>query len=178
VDHRAAAPLLETERLRLRCHRAGDLENMLAMWCEPGVFRFIAGKPSTREDIWRGLLRHLGQWQVKGFGFWVLEHKATAAFVGEAGFLDCKRDVVPSMDETPEVGWALHPRFHGQGLATEAMTAILAWGDQNLDQPTTACIVSPENAPSIVLATKLGYKQIAATTYKNEATLMMQRQKQ
>ena len=172
-----AAPTLETERLILRGVRSSDLDILLEMWCEPKVFKFIAGKPSTREDCWRGILRDIGQWQTVGFGFWVLEEKSSGAIIGEAGFLDCKRDIIPSMDETPELGWVLFTAYHGLGYATEAMNRIAAWGDQNLTQHMTACIIAPENTASIRVAHKLGFNQIAQTKYHDEPTLLFHRRK-
>ncbi len=171
------APTLLTPRLALRGHKASDFETVHAFWCEPAVYQFIAGKPASREDSWRGILRHIGQWHVMGFGFWILEDPATGRLVGEAGFLDCKRDILPSMNETPEVGWALHPDFHGKGLATEALTAIMAWGDANLKQSPFACMIAPQNAASLRLAQKLGFHEVAQTTYKGEPTVLLQRAK-
>src|SRR5215213_951793 len=42
------APTLDTERLRLRGHRAEDLEECAKMWADPEVVRFIGGRPFTR----------------------------------------------------------------------------------------------------------------------------------
>jgi RimJ/RimL family protein N-acetyltransferase len=170
-----AAPTLETERLRLRGHKSSDLDPLFLMWCEPKVYEFIAGKPTTIEECWRSILRHIGQWQMVGYGFWVLEEKSSGAIIGEAGFLDCKRSIKPSMDETPEMGWALLTARHGKGYATEAMQTIAAWGDQNLIQTVTACITAPENIASNRVAQKLGFKQVAQTTYHGEPTLLFHR---
>jgi RimJ/RimL family protein N-acetyltransferase len=175
MERLTAAPRLETERLVLRAHKAADLDACLAFWCDPGVYEYIAGKPSTREEIWRGILRHIGQWQVLGFGFWLVEDKATQAFVGEVGFLDCKRDLTPSMDETPEVGWAFFPAWQNRGLALEAMQAVMSWGDQYLEQATTACIISPENKRSLRLAGKLGFRPIADVVYRGETEVLHHR---
>lgn len=148
---------------------------MNALWCVPEVYKFIAGKPAPREDSWRGILRHSGQWQMIGFGFWVLEDRHSGQFIGEAGFLDCKRDIEPSMDQTPELGWALHPDFHSKGLATEAMTEILAWGDASISKSPFAAIIHPDNTPSLRLAAKLGFVEVAQTTYKGDPTLLLHR---
>ncbi len=43
------APVLETERLVLRGHVAGDLQACLPMWNDPIVTRFIGGRAYTRE---------------------------------------------------------------------------------------------------------------------------------
>ncbi len=170
-----AAPLLETERLILRPFRADDLAADNALWCEPDVYKFMAGKPSTLEDTWRGILQTIGHWHVLGYGYWAIEEKASGRFIGNMGFGDFRREMVPDMNDTPEAGWVLMTAYHGMGLGTEALAAVTAWGDANLPHDKTACIISPENPASIRLAQKFGYAQVAQTTYKGDPTLLLQR---
>lgn len=170
-----AIPVLETERLILRGHRADDFADCLALWTDPGVTRFIGGRPSTQEELWGRLLRYIGHWDLLGFGYWVVVEKATESFIGEIGFADFKRVIEPSLDGIPEAGWALSPQAHGKGYATEALRAVLAWGDKHFGPIRTACIISPENAPSIRVAEKCGYREFQHTTYKDSPTIMYMR---
>jgi len=167
-------PILETERLRLRGHRLDDLEACVALWGDPLVTRYIGGKPSTRELTWARLLRYAGHWSMLGFGYWVVEGKSTGDVIGEVGFADFKREFEPALD-VPEIGWVLAPPMHGKGYGTEAVRAALAWGDRHLDSPRTVCLIAPENAPSIRVAEKCGYREILRTTYKDEPTLLFER---
>ncbi|MBL8537787.1 MAG: GNAT family N-acetyltransferase [Hyphomonadaceae bacterium] len=167
-------PVLETERLRLRGHTLADFEPCAAMWADEGVVRFISGKPSSREESWGRILRYPGMWALLGFGFWAFEEKETGRFVGEGGFGDFQRDITPPIT-APEQGWALAPWAHAKGYATEAMRAATAWGETHFGRRDFMCIISPENTPSIRVAEKLGYREIARTTYKDAPTLMFQR---
>ena len=67
------------------------------------------------------MLRYAGHWQWMGFGFWALEEKSTGAFAGELGFAEFKRELEPSIQGIPEIGWVLAPHAHGKGYATEAV---------------------------------------------------------
>ena len=167
-----AAPTLETQRLRLRELRLDDFEAVHAMWCEPLVYKYILGRASTREESWKGILNAIGHWKLLTYGVWALEEKHSGNFSGQLGFLNYKRDIVPSLDETPELGWVLNTASHNKGFATEALNAIVAWGDSHLEQRTTCCIIAPENAASIRVADKLSFRQVAQTTYKGEPTLV------
>lgn len=167
-------PTLETERLRLRGHTLDDFDAVAAMWADPIVVRHISGKPSTREESWARLLRYPGMWALLGYGFWAVEEKASRRFVGEVGFADFKRDIEPAID-APEQGWSLAPWAHGLGYATEAMRAATAWGEAHFGRRDFMCIISPGNDPSIRVADKLGYREIARTTYKDTPTLMFRR---
>jgi RimJ/RimL family protein N-acetyltransferase len=168
-------PVLETERLVLRGHRREDFEACSAMWGDSAVTRFIGGRPFPRDEVWTKLLRYVGHWAVVGFGFWVLEEKGTGRFVGEVGFADFQRDIQPSLDGAPEIGWVLAPWAQGRGLATEAIRGALEWGAAHLASARTVCLISPENAASIRVAEKCGYREFRRTTYKGTPTLLFER---
>jgi RimJ/RimL family protein N-acetyltransferase len=170
-----SVPVIETGRLKLRGHRPQDLDACAAMWGDPVTARFIGGKPSTRDEVWARLLRYAGLWALLGFGYWAVEDKADGGFVGDVGFADFKRPIEPSMDGLPEIGWALSPRVHGRGYASEAVAAALAWGDAKFGGTPTACIIDPKNLASIRVAQKNGYREFARTTYRNEPTIMYRR---
>src|ERR1035441_9914447 len=96
-------PVIETERLRMRGHRLDDFADCAAMWADPVVTRHVGGKPFSEEEVWDRLLGDAGHWSLVGFGYWVLEERATSDFVGELGFADYKRDIVPSIKGMPEL---------------------------------------------------------------------------
>jgi RimJ/RimL family protein N-acetyltransferase len=174
VPSLAAVPVLETARLRLRVHRPDDLGDSAAMWGDPIVTRHIGGRPFSVEESWWKILRYAGLWSLLGFGYWVLEEKASGRFAGEVGFADFKREMTPSLDGAPEAGWVLASWAHGVGFATEAMRAALEWSDAYVG-PKTACIIDPGNAASIAVARKCGYREITRTTYKGSATILFRR---
>lgn len=167
-------PVIETARLRLRGHELRDFDTCAAMWAEPEVVRFISGKPSTREESWGRFLRYPGHWQMLGHGFWLIEERASGAFVGEGGFGTFKRDMTPTF-EAPEMGWALTPAMHGKGYASEAVTAMIAWGEPHFGRRDFVCMISPGNAPSLALAAKHGFHEFARTEYKGEPSILLRR---
>jgi RimJ/RimL family protein N-acetyltransferase len=173
-------PVIETERLRLRGHRREDFAESAAMWADPVVTRYIGGKPLTEEDVWARLLRYVGHWAWMGFGYWVVEEKASGDFAGEVGLSDWKREIEPSLKGVPEVGWVLATRAHGKGYAREAVRAVIAWGDANVSTANAVlgrmvCIIHPEHVRSIRVAEKCGFQQVQRTTYQGEPTILFSR---
>lgn len=168
-------PVLETPRTLMRPHALADFDDVAEMWADPAVVRHISGKPSTRQDSWARLLRYIGHWSALHFGYWVLEDKQSGQFLGEVGFADFKRDIIPSLSGLPEMGWVLRSSAHGRGLATEAVMAALAWGNGNLASNRTVCLVSPENAASIRVAQKCGFRKWEQTTYMEETVILLER---
>jgi RimJ/RimL family protein N-acetyltransferase len=142
------------------------------MWADPNVTRYIGGKPLTQEEAWTKFLRYAGHWSLLGFGYWVAEEKSTGNFVGELGFADYKRDLEPSLKGVPEIGWVLASHAHGKGYATEAVRAVVAWGDGHFQSARTACIIAPDNLASIRVAEKCGYRELQVASYKGKPTKM------
>jgi RimJ/RimL family protein N-acetyltransferase len=168
-------PILETQRLRLRGHRVDDLDACAAMWADPVVFRHTTGKPQPREEVWWRILRYIGHWALLGYGFWALEEKATGRFIGDLGFADFKREISPSLGDAPESGWVLASDFHRKGYATEAMRTVIAWGDEHFGAVRTACLIQPDNAASLHVAEKLGYREYARSSYREHDVIMLER---
>jgi RimJ/RimL family protein N-acetyltransferase len=170
-------PILETDRLKLRGHRLDDFPHSAAMWADPSVVRYVGGNPLTEEESWTRFLRYAGHWCLLGFGYWVVEEKATGKFAGEIGFADYKRDLEPSLKGIPEIGWVLASQAHGKGYATEAVRALTVWGDTHFGPVPTVCIIHPENHASIRVAERCEYREWRSTTYKNHSVKLFVRER-
>jgi RimJ/RimL family protein N-acetyltransferase len=159
----------------MRRHRIEDFDDCAAMWSDPVVTRYIGGRPFSEEESWARLLRYIGHWAALGFGYWVIEEKATGNFIGEVGFAGYKRDIQPSIQEMPELGWVFVTRIHGKGYATETVRAAAAWGDAHFGSIRTVCLIHPENLTSIRVAEKCGYREYQRSIYKGHPTILFAR---
>lgn len=168
-------PILETARLILREHRRSDLPEYAALWADPVVVRYTTGVPQSQEESWRRMLMARGHWELNGYGYWAVEDKKNGRLVGEAGFAEFHRDMKPSLEGMPEIGWIVASSAHGRGYATEAVRAIHAWGDAHLPAARTCCIISPENDASIRVAEKTGYREVAHTLYRDHPVIVFHR---
>ncbi len=142
---------LETERLRLRLPREGDLEGLYELHADPftvSVFR----SGFNRIEIWRRIAMALGYWQLRVYGPWSLEDKKTGTYVGSCSlwFPDGWQDV--------EVGYSIHPAFRGQGLAVEAAKCVRNFGFSHHKFKRLVSYIQPSNLQSIRVAEKLGAK--------------------
>lgn len=171
----ATAPLLTTDRLVLAAHRRDDFADTAAMWADPVVTRHIGGRPFTPEEVWAKVLCYAGHWTLMGFGYWAVRDRASDRFVGEVGFADFKREIEPAFGGAPEIGWALAPWAHGRGLASEAVAAALAWGEDHLAASRFVCLIDPANRASLRVAEKVGFRPLAATIYKGNRTTIFER---
>ena len=169
------APVLTTERLTLRPFLARDLEPMAACLADPDVVRHLSGEPYSREDTWRRMLCAPGLWAVLGYGYWAVERSEDGAWLGQVGFADFKRDMTPSIEGLPEMGWIFARHAHGHGYASEAVAAALDWADRILRAPELVAIIAPENAPSIRVAEKAGFGERSEAHYRDDMILLFRR---
>ena len=170
-----APQIVETARLRLRPFQLADFDAYAAMLIEPEFVRHIGGKPFSREAAWTRFLRQRGLWATLGFGFFGLELKGAGRFIGYGGFHELRRSLTPSIEGTLEAGWGLTRALHGRGYAEEAMRAAVNWAEAHFRDMRMTCVIDPENAPSLRLAAKLGFVEMARTTYNDNPIVLLER---
>jgi len=177
------APTLETPRLRLRGCRVDDFPASAALWADQAATRHVGG-PRTTEESWGRLLRHAGHWALLGCGVWVVEERLAegpAAFVGEIGFLDLKRDIDPPLSDAAtrriEVGWVVSPAHQGKGYATEAVQRALAWARQHFPAAPVVgefvCTIDPANTASLRVAAHCGFVQSHTAVARGKTLLVL-----
>lgn len=169
--------MITSDRLLLRPHTPEDLEAILAVTTDAAVNQFIRGMPTTREEAWRRLLQHTGHWSLFGYGMLAVVERATGTVMGELGLGNFHRGLGASFDGSPEAGWLLKGTFHGKGYASEAMSAVFRWFDETRSELRTVCIIDPDNASSIQLATRLGFNPFGASEYRGTTVTMFERQR-
>jgi RimJ/RimL family protein N-acetyltransferase len=172
-----AIPSIETARLRLRGFRESDLQAQAAILGDAEVTRHLGGAALSREDTWRRMLCAPGLWAMLGYGYWAVERRDDGAFLGQVGFADFKRDIKPSIEGIPEIGWIFAPHAQGQGYASEAVAAALDWADKELGAPEITAIIDPENARSIRLAERSGFEVREDAIYRGEPILLFRRRR-
>jgi RimJ/RimL family protein N-acetyltransferase len=175
VFARTPSTVIETERLLLRKPCVDDVEPMCALWADPAVVKYITGEALTRRRAWSGLMTMAGHWEMYGYGGWVAVDKHTGAFVGQVGFQQFFRQIDAELDHLPEAGWVLSPHAHGRGYASEAMRAAIVWADANIDAARTVAIVQVENAASLRVAEKMGYRELRRMMYLDAPIVLLER---
>lgn len=132
--------------------RDSDTDAYAEMVADPEVMRFLGGKTMSREEAWRSMAMLAGHWQLRGYGFWAVEERASGELVGRVG---CWR---PEGWPGLEVGWTLRRASWGRGYATEAARASLEYAFEKLNQTRVISLIAPENVASIRVAERLGEK--------------------
>lgn len=115
-----------TPRLRLRPFSRADVDAVYSYRSRPDVAEFLFDPPMNHEECAEAVRARTAQIAFSGEGDKILlavERRDDNRLVGEVSLI--WRSVA---DQQAEIGYILHPDVHGQGLATEAARALLAFG--------------------------------------------------
>lgn len=142
--------VLTTGRLTLRPARADDLIAMHAVLSHPTAMRWWSTTPHEtleQTETWlNGMIAADNRLDL------IVERDGQC--IGKAGFW-----------APPEIGYILHPDHWHQGLATEALTAVIDTLFETTDHAQVLADVDPDNAASLGLLTKLGFRRTGYRTH-------------
>jgi len=147
-------PAFQTERLDLRAITMDDAEWFLAHFSTPEIvygqgFPAPADVGAAREQ----LAQYIVDLFANGDGLrWGIKSRGQDTLIGSAGFYDWDREV-----GSAELGYDLVPAYWGQGIMTEALTAILGYGFDAMALNRVQVLVMPRNQRSLSLAGRLGF---------------------
>lgn len=170
-----AEPRIVTDRLMLRRYRESDFEPLRRMAAAPEMFRYSERGAMLPEEAWARLLRHVGHWDLLGYGVFAVEERATGRFIGEAGIADFRRGLGPDFDSFPESTWSIAPEAQRHGYASEAAGAALAWVSRLKLWRQTVCLIHVDNEPSLSVAQKLGYRAFKELEYRGYPARLLKR---
>ncbi|NNE87865.1 MAG: GNAT family N-acetyltransferase [Silicimonas sp.] len=142
-------PEIETRRLRLRLPKASDLPAVEAFRTSDrsaGV-----GGPYAAGTSFHYMSAVIGQWQLRGYGRWIVADKDTDQPFGLVGIYH------PEDWPEAEIGWSIFaPSAEGRGIAHEAALASRDFAYKTLGWNRIVSLVMPQNTRSIALAERMG----------------------
>jgi RimJ/RimL family protein N-acetyltransferase len=143
--------MLATERLLLPPLTRGHTLELVALYSDPDVARYVGGAALTAEATAAQAGRLADEWRDRGYGQSAAIDRATGTFLGRVGL-----HYWPAWDEV-ELGYVLAAHAQGRGLAAEAGRAWIDWARTAPGIDSLTAVIDPRNAPSIGLALRLGF---------------------
>jgi ribosomal-protein-alanine N-acetyltransferase len=153
------AIMLTTARLRLREFALTDVPKLFVLSHEAGMRRWIPDQVYRDEahaaEVARALMAYTAMPPDPRAQPYVMavEQRDSGELIGHVGLSAARGSV--------EIGYAIEERLHGQGLATEAVTAVARWALGELGLPEVLGIVAAENLSSCRVLEKAGFRRIA-----------------
>ncbi len=146
-------PQLETERLVLRELRSDDAGSLFAVLGDEEVTQFYD------DEVLKDISQASTQIEAWGAGFkarrcirWGIAQRENGKIIGTCGYYGFH-----SWYERAGIGYELARPFWRQGIMTEALGAIIAFGFKRVELNRIEAVVMPENKGSLKLLGGLGF---------------------
>jgi RimJ/RimL family protein N-acetyltransferase len=142
--------ILVADRLLLRELDLDDVDSLFEVLGDPVSMRYYSA-PFNRDRVATWIEGARLSYNENGFGLWAVIRRSDGRFFGDCG------PMLQSVDGEliPEVGYHIVPSEQRRGYASEAARASVAWVFGNTPFDVVCSIVSPDNAPSRAVASKV-----------------------
>ncbi|WP_433826019.1 GNAT family N-acetyltransferase [Actinoplanes sp. CA-015351] len=156
---------LISPRLLLREWEEKDAGFVLDMYSRWDVMRYLGADPQVLTDL-DGALARLALWRDRQddvHTVWAIQNRQSGRLLGTAflvRLLASGTPLTPAVET--EIGWHLHPDAWGQGYATEAANAVMAYAARSDISPVLA-VTNPANTASQAVCRRLGMRHVGQT---------------
>lgn len=152
---------IETERLTLRQFREDDWQDLHRYYSDESAMKYTVGRTFTEGETWRALCSMLGHWAIRKYGPYAVEEKSSSKVIGIVGFW------YPNDWPSPEIKWALSPKYWGKGFAKEAAKAVQRVGREYMPNIHLISLIHSKNHASKKLAIALGSTLESEVEFRN-----------
>ncbi len=159
--------VLETPRLILRQIGAADLDAHMTLLNTPAVMRWLGGV-QPRDVIAAKHQAARDSFAAHGFGFMIMEERASGEMVGHCGLRHVAHPLAPNPSDH-EIGWLVREDRWRMGYAYEAMRAVVDWGFAVIAAPQIVALTCEANVGSWRLMEKLGMERRADLDFRDPA---------
>jgi ribosomal-protein-alanine N-acetyltransferase len=151
----AAAPTLVAPRLQLRALRADDAPALFALFSDEEAMRFWSEPPHADATVTRAMIERTLARFAKGEGVeWALVRAGDDRAIGKMAIWRWQRE-----HSRGEVGYILRRDLWGQGLAGEALQALVRFAFGPLGLHSLEAQLDGENAGSVRTLERAGFRR-------------------
>jgi RimJ/RimL family protein N-acetyltransferase len=172
MPSRRQRPTFATERLALRPVEAGDEEVLAALDSDPKVMRYIHTGVLTQAMArrWAELQIEMAphRWHMHKWLAELNESHVKVGWVELGKFHGTFDPAEQTINDDISIGYEFSPAYWHQGLASEAIRAILDYAFDTLELSRVVAFVHMDNERSIRLLEKLGFRRHPTRRYKDD----------
>ncbi|MDQ0469531.1 GNAT family N-acetyltransferase [Labrys wisconsinensis] len=146
-------PILVTARLRLRQFRTEDVDAMHECFANPEAMRFWNTPVHTKRLETERAVQRFIDCTPSYYRFWAVAEAGTDRCLGLVNYHDGH-----IRSRRVAIGYIVDPARHRQGIAAEAVSAMLEFCFGELGLHRVQALIHPDNTPSRALVEKLGFR--------------------
>ncbi len=150
----ASHPTLSTARLRLRRFHADDTDAMHGCFSDAQAMRYWNRTAHTKRIETERAVRSYVDCTPAYYRFWAVADATTDRCLGLVNYHDGH-----IRSRRVAIGYIIDPAHQRQGIATEAVSAMLAFCFGELGLHRVQAFIHPDNVASCRLVEKLGFRR-------------------
>ena len=153
MSPRLPQPELSSPRLRLREVRDGDAAALFAIHSDARVMRYWSYPAWTElEQAEQKIADIQRQRRELDMLVWAIADADSDLLIGSSAIFH-----MDLAQARAEIGYSLHPDWHGRGLASEALQLVLGHAFNELELRRIEADIDPRNQPSCRLVERFGF---------------------
>lgn len=144
-----------TQRLLIREMTPEDLDALYELYDDAEARRFLgtlSGNRAQEAEILKSYIEKI--YGLYGYGMWAVCDGKSGELIGRAGLSPYEGN-----GKAQELGYLIRGDRRRQGLAAEAVSAVLTFAKESIGLETIGARTAPDNAASIALLQKLGFER-------------------
>lgn len=148
-------PIIETERLILKEVTPEDANDMYKYLSDKDVVKHMGLEPYESPNDVLSEIRWYKSILEEGTGIrWGITQKNIGVVIGSCGFLN-----MHPKHYRAEIGFELNKEYWGQGIAGEALEAVIKYGYKHFEVERIEALIDPANLSSQKLVENQGFKR-------------------
>jgi ribosomal-protein-alanine N-acetyltransferase len=154
--------IVETERLSIRQITDEDAINLSKVLADPIVMQYSTVGVHTEEQIYDYIANCKNQYDLNGYGHWVIYNTLTDEFIGVCGLNKHEVDA----DEVIHINYRLATDQQGKGYAVESTLGVLNFAKNTLKLKAIHALIESENVSSVKVVNRTGFKFIKSSVFR------------
>ncbi|MDA9774076.1 GNAT family N-acetyltransferase [Saprospiraceae bacterium] len=151
---------IKTDRLILNMMKLSDARSVLEIRSNPIVIKYLGQDPMPSIDAAVTWIKNgLSDLELKKGINWAIRDPNSLKLIGLIGFWK-----LMETKNRAEIGYSLHPEYHRKGLMSEAITAVLDYGFDELKLHSIQAEIDPLNEASQAVLEKMKFRKEAHFT--------------
>ena len=143
------ATIAETKRCYIREMTAEDMDALYEILIDEETAKYLPAKAGTREEELEKLVSYVScVYSFFGYGYWGVFSKETGELIGRAGFKEGEYPL--------EAGYVIKRSEWGRGYATEILSELVRYANEELDCTEIVANIDERNTASLRVAEKCG----------------------
>lgn len=148
-EKKCPATVAETKRCYIREMTGEDMDALYEILTDEETAKYLPAKAGTKEEEMEKLVSYVScVYSFFGYGYWGVFDKTTGELIGRAGF---KEGAYPL-----EAGYVIKRSEWGKGLATEVLTELVRYAEEELGYTEIYANIDERNTASLRVAEKCG----------------------